>query len=74
MTYILSYEQLKAGYEKFKSNLPKDAFSRYAEELNYARNLINSAKLEGLSEDVFQYQKIEQESLQKLQSMGYKVK
>lgn len=74
MTFAINYQELKNSYEKFKTSLPKDPFSRYAQELNYVRNLAHAAKLEGLEDDVFQYQQIEQESLEKLQSMGYNIK
>lgn len=74
MTFAINYQELKNSYEKFKTSLPKDPFNRYAQELNYARNLTRAAKLEGLEEDVFQYQKIEQESLEKLQALGYNIK
>ena len=74
MTFIISYEEMKAGYEKFKTRQPKSLFDRYAIELNYVRNLIRMAKEKGLEQDVFEYQKIEQENVKQLQALGYNVK
>lgn len=74
MTYVLSYNEMKNNYEKFKINLPDDSFERYAQELTHVRNLINSAKLQGLEEDVFEYQKIEENDIKELQALGYKIK
>lgn len=74
MTYIPSYNQLKASYENFKAKPPQDLFERYAQELIHVRNLIASAKLEGLDEDVFEYQKIEKQNVEELHSLGYNVK
>ena len=73
MTTIFSYKELKASYEQFKKALPKDMFERYAQELKHVRGLIQSAKLQGLEKDVFEYQKIEKESVEHLRAMGYRI-
>ena len=72
MTYIISFNELKNYYDKFKKALPEDTFSRLYEELKIVRGLINSAKLEGLKVDTFEYQKIAEENLKQLHDMGYK--
>lgn len=48
MTYIISFNEFKNYYEKFKQNLSQDTFSRLYEELKIVRGLISAAKLEGL--------------------------
>jgi len=74
MTRIYTYDELKTGYENFKKNLPEDSFERYAQELIHIRNLIQSAKLQGLNDDVSKYQKIEKIDIKELQKLGYNIK
>jgi len=73
MSSIITYEQLKNYYNEFKKNPPKDAYDRYASELRQVRNLIETAKLNGLEKDVFEYQKTEKAVIDKLTQMGYTV-
>jgi len=70
----MTYKELKASYEAFKKKLPEDLFTRYSRELSYVRSLAKSAKTQGLEQDVFEYQKIEEASIKKLRELGYKVK
>ena len=74
MTYVISYEEMKASYEKFKSKPHKNLFDKCTQELNYVRNLICLAKDKGIEQDIFEYQKIEKESLEQLRALGYNVK
>lgn len=74
MTTIITYEQMKNFYEEFKQNLPEDKFLRYWREVELTRNLIKSAKKQGLEKDVFEYQKIQDEAVNQLRSLGYKIK
>ncbi len=74
MTSIMTYEQMKNLYNDFKKDPPKDSYSKYVGELQHLRLLINTAKLKGLDEDVFNYQKSEQVAIDNLEKMGYKIK
>ena len=73
MTSIITYDQMKNSYKEFKNNLPKDNFMRYYKEFTFMKSLIEFTKRQGLEDDVFEYQKIQQESAQELRNMGYKV-
>ena len=73
MTTIVTYEQMKNFYNEFKKNPPQDNFIKHYKEFSFMKSLIEYAKKQGLEEDVFEYQKIQKESAEKLISMGYKV-
>lgn len=74
MTSIITYDQMKYFYEKFKQNLPKDKLERYYQEFTFMQNLINFAKKQGLEKDVFEYQKIQNAAIEQLKKLGHNVK
>lgn len=73
MTTIITYEDVKNMYARFKSNLPQDKFTRYYKEFSFMSSLIDFAKKQNLEKDVFEYRKIQENAAQQLRDMGYKI-
>ncbi len=72
MTSIITYEQMKDFYSKFKDDLPKDPIIRYFKEYSFMNSLIEFAKKQGLEKDVFEYEKIKEIAAKELRALGCK--
>lgn len=72
MTSIITYDEMKNFYEKFKQNPPEDEFTKFYKEFSYMKNLIEMAKHQGLKEEAEQYEKIQKNAVSELEKLGYK--
>ena len=73
MTSIITYEQIKDYYNKFKNNLPQDEFIRYYREYHFLKSLIEMSQKQNLKKDFKEYQEVQKNVIKHLNDMGYKL-
>ena len=73
MTTIITYNEMKDLYGKFKQNPPEDKFYALYSEYKFMKSLIQLAKLNNMDKDLFEYRKIQEKTAEELRNMGYKV-